>query len=273
MNRSVKLALLLLASTLVGLLTIHLVADLTTTVQLRQRLQPPSAAFILGTDELGRDFLSCLASGATLSLVVAAMVVAMTALLGTALGMTAGLAGGTIDGLIMRSGDVLLAFPGFLLALALMAFLGQGIPNLILALTANGWVVYARLVRAEVLTLKQQDFVQAARAYNASNWRIASRHLLPLLWPQIVVQAAAGMASVILVESSLNFLGLGVDPRRPTLGQLIDAGRVHLFDAPRLIILPGLMLVLLILPFTLLADSNKKRTVSETGSRSPGENR
>ena len=154
----------------------------------------------------------------------------------------------------MRSADLILAFPGILFSLSLMAFWGPGILHLILALGFSGWATYARLVRSEVLKIKDKEFILAARGFNASALRIASSHMAPLLFPLLLTQAVLGIAGVILLESSLNFLGLGLDPRLPTLGQMIDAGRGHIFVRPSLILLPGGCLVMLIAAFLLLAD-------------------
>lgn len=223
-------------------------------LHLLRRLQAPSARCLLGTDALGRDILSCLAVGTLLSLAISLAVVALSAAIGGALGFLAGWSGGIAGAGIMRLADLALAFPGILLALAFIAFWGPGTLHLILAMAAGGWAGYARLVRAEVLKIREQPFIMAARGFNASWRHIALAHVLPLVFPVLLAQATAGMATVILAEASLSFLGLGLDPRLPTLGGMVDAGRGHLFDRPALVLVPGACLVLLVASFLLLAE-------------------
>ncbi|MBN2347148.1 MAG: ABC transporter permease [Candidatus Aminicenantes bacterium] len=220
----------------------------------RQRLQPPSEAHVLGTDALGRDLLSCLAFGTLASVAIALAVVVLAAMIGTSAGFLAGWHGGWLGSGIMRLADFILAFPGILLALLLIAFWGQGIVSLVGALALSGWVGFARLVRGEVLRIKKQDFILAARGFNASPARIARDHVLPLVRPLLLTHAVSAIAAVILAEASLNFLGLGLDPRLPTLGGLIDAGHGHIFSRPALVIVPGACLVLLLAGFVLLAE-------------------
>ncbi len=228
-------------------------------IDIEKRLQAAGPGHPLGTDDLGRDLVSCIVYGTWISLLIGCTVVLLSMLIGTGLGLVAGLAGGWLDTVVMRIVDVILAFPGILLAIALVSFFRQNAANLVFALVFSGWVGYARIVRAEVLKLKQLDFITAARSYNASFPRIIWQHLLPLTAPLIVVQASLGMAGVILAESSLNFLGIGLDPRLPTLGQLIDSGRGHIFAKPELIYLPGLVLFVLIIAFNFLGEGLRKR--------------
>jgi peptide/nickel transport system permease protein len=227
-----------------------------------QRLLSPSAAHVFGTDALGRDMLSCLAFGTLLSLAISFSAVIIAAMIGTAMGFLAGWHGGWLNIGIMRISDFILAFPGILLALALIAFWGQGIINLLFALVFSSWVSYARLVRGEVLKIKDREFILAARGFNASSWQIARGHMLPLIFPLLLTQAVSGIAAVIMAESSLNFLGLGLDPRLPTLGGMIDAGRTHMFDNPAMVILPGVCLTLLVAGFLLLAEGMKMKPLS-----------
>jgi len=173
--------------------------------------------------------------------------------------MVSGLAGGVTDTIIMRIVDIILAFPGILLAIALVSFFQQGMITLILALTFSGWVGYARIIRGDVLKYKQMEFILAARSYNASFARIIFFHLLPITLPLVVVQASLGISGVILAESSLNFLGIGIDPLIPTLGQLIDAGREHLFDKPHLIVIPGVVLFIIIIAFNFIGEGLRKK--------------
>jgi peptide/nickel transport system permease protein len=214
----------------------------------------PSPGHPLGTDALGRDLLSCVIYGAGVSLAIAAVVVVLSCFTGGVLGVVSGVVGGAVDTVIMRLVDVLLAFPGILLAIALAAFFNHGVVNLILVLTVTGWVEYARVARGEVLKYKDKEFVLAARGYNASTIRIVFHHMLPLALPLMLVQASLSVSGVILAESSLNFLGIGLDPGIPTLGQLVDAARDHMFDKPVLILAPGLTLFVIIIAFNFIGE-------------------
>lgn len=218
------------------------------------RMQPASAGHLLGTGDLGRDLVSCILAGVGISLLIALAVVLVTAVFGTLLGMVSGYWGGRLDAVIMRIVDIFMAFPGILLAIALAIFLDRGVLNLFLVLTVTGWVGYARLVRAEVLKYKHQPFILAARSYNASTRHIIFHHLLPLVLPLVLIQASLSIAGVILAESSLNFLGIGLDPQTPTLGQLIEAGRHHMFAHPLLIAAPGAVLFVIIISFNFIAE-------------------
>ncbi|MEO5820526.1 MAG: ABC transporter permease, partial [Vicinamibacteraceae bacterium] len=174
--------------------------------------------------------------------------------LGLLLGMLAGYLGGRVDMAISRVIDVLMAFPGILLAIALVAVRGPSLGNVVLALSVVGWVGYARLVRGQVLRLRELEFVQAARALGAGLPRILLRHVLPAALPAVVVQATLGMAGAILSEASLSFLGLGVQPPTPSWGAMLDAGRAHLVDAPHLTLFPGASIALVVIGFNLLGD-------------------
>jgi peptide/nickel transport system permease protein len=256
-NLHFKLGILLLAGIGISLAAGTLFNGISLHLDINQRLQGPSSRHVFGTDALGRDIFSCLAFGTVVSLTIALAAVFLSAIIGALLGFTAAWQGGFVNTCIMRYADLILAFPGILLSLALVAFWGPGIFNLVLALVFSGWVTYARLVRGEVLKTKDKEFILAAQGFNASALQIASSHMMPLILPLLLTQAVLGIAGVILLESSLNFLGLGLDPRLPTLGQMIDAGRGHIFVRPALVILPGGCLVLLIAAFLLLADGIK----------------
>jgi peptide/nickel transport system permease protein len=227
--------------------------------ELSRRLEGPSLAHPFGLDELGRDILARIIAGARISLLVGLSVVGVSSTLGMLLGSIAGYVGGRLDDAISRVMDVLLAFPGILLAIALVAVLGPSLGNVILALSVIGWVGYARLVRAQALRAREFEFVQAARALGASPGRIMSRHVLPTALPAVVVQATLGMAGAIIAEAALSFLGLGVQPPTPSWGTMLDAGRSHLFDAPHLTIFPGLAIALLVLGFNFLGDGLRDR--------------
>ena len=226
---------------------------------LAQRLEPPSQSHPFGLDELGRDILSRLLSGARISLFVGLAVVSVSSLIGMALGSIAGYFGGVVDDVISRVIDILMAFPGILLAIALVAVLGPSLTNVILALCVIGWVGYARLVRGQALRARELEYVQAARALGASSARIVVKHVLPTAFPSVIVQATLGMAGAIIAEASLSFLGLGVQPPTPSWGTMLDAGRSHLFDAPHLTIFPGIAIATLVLGFNFLGDGLRDR--------------
>lgn len=221
---------------------------------LAARLRPPDAMHPLGRDALGRDVLARLARGARISLGVGVAVVAISLTAGVLLGGIAGWRGGWADEVLARIIDVLLAFPGLLLAIALAAVLGPGVGNTVLALSLLGWTGYARLARAEVASLARREFAQAARALGASPARIVVRHLLPLAAPVLVVQATFGLSGAILAEASLAFLGLGAPPPTPTWGGMLDEGRQFMLVAPHLVLAPAVALAGTILALQLLGD-------------------
>ena len=222
--------------------------------QLSLRLERPSPSHPFGLDELGRDIFSRVLAGARISLMVGITVVGISSIAGIVLGAIAGYFGGWLDEAISRSIDVLLAFPGILLAIALVAVLGPSLKNVVMALSAIGWVGYARLVRGQVLRAREFEFVQAARALGARTPRILFRHVVPTTLPAVMVQATLGMAGAILAEASLSFLGLGVQPPTPSWGTMLNGGRVHLLDAPHLTIFPGAAIAVLVLGFNFLGD-------------------
>src|SRR6476620_8231311 len=225
-------------------------------IDLPARLQPPSVAHWFGTDELGRDILSRVIYGARISMLVGSSVVAGSLLLGLAVGSIAGYYGGLADkffSVVLM--NAFLSFPGILLAIAFVAFLGPGIFNLILALCIGGWVGYARLIRAQVLAAREKEFVEAARALGASDWRIVTRHILPNIIQPVIVQAAIGMAGAVLAEATMSFLGLGVPPPTASWGSMLNDGRAHLFDAPHLVLFPALAVMLAVLSFNFIGDA------------------
>jgi peptide/nickel transport system permease protein len=227
-----------------------------TTIDLNHRLAPPSAAHWLGADELGRDILSRILYGARLSLTVAVSVVACSLLLGIVLGGIAGYYGGVLDTTLnIFVMNAFLALPGILLAIAFVAFLGPGMINLVLALSIGGWVGYARLVRAQVLAVREREFVEAARAQGAGDVRIFVRHIFPNMVQPLIVQAAIGMAGAVLAEATLSFLGLGIPPPAASWGSMLNDARSHLFDAPHLVIFPALAVMLCVLSFNFLGDA------------------
>jgi peptide/nickel transport system permease protein len=222
---------------------------------LPERLQHPSRAHFFGTDELGRDIYSRMLYGGRVSFLVSVVVVSVSLLLGVVLGASSGFTGGWTDEVIMRIADILLAFPGILLAIGLMAVLGPSLKNVILALAMIGWVSYARLARSLTLKLKELDFVSASRSLGASSFRILFRHIFPNMIPTLIVQASFGFAGAILAEASLSFLGLGVQPPQPSWGSMLNDGRNHLLDAPHLTLFPGAAIFVSVLAFNLLGDA------------------
>ena len=220
------------------------------------RLQSPSRAHWMGTDELGRDTFSRTLYGARISLFVAISVVLGCGLTGLAIGLLAGFLGGWIDRFVnLLLINAFLSFPGILLAIAFAAFFGPGIGKVILALIITGWAGYARLARAQVLKVKELEFILAVRSLGASNQRIMLRHLLPNILQPVLIQATIGMAGAILAESTLSFLGLGVLAPAPSWGSMLNDARSHLFDAPHLVIFPALAVMTAVLAFNLLGDA------------------
>jgi peptide/nickel transport system permease protein len=225
-------------------------------IDLIHRLEGPSAAHWAGTDELGRDTLSRLLWGARLSLAVSVTVVSVSLALGLAIGGLAGYLGGWVDtALTTFAMNTFLALPGILLAIAFAAFLGPGFTNLVLALAIGGWAGYARLVRAQVMAVRDREYVDAARALGASGLRIFFRHLLPNIAQPILVQATIGMAGVILAEATLSFLGLGIPAPAPSWGSMLNDARSHLFDSPHLVLFPAMAVAGAVLGFNFIGDA------------------
>ena len=225
-------------------------------IDLPTRLSSPSTAHWFGTDELGRDILSRVIYGSRISMLVGSSVVAVSLALGLSIGSIAGYYGGRLDRFInIVVMNAFLSFPGILIAIAFVAFRGPGIFNLVLALSLGGWVGYARLVRAQVLAAREREFVEAARAVGASDWRIITRHILPNIIQPVIVQAAIGMAGAVLAEATMSFLGLGVPPPTASWGSMLNDGRAHLFDAPHLVLFPAGAVMLAVLSFNFIGDA------------------
>ncbi|HTJ28996.1 MAG TPA: ABC transporter permease [Acidobacteriaceae bacterium] len=225
-------------------------------IDLTHRLEGPSYAHWCGTDELGRDTLSRLLWGARLSLIVSVSVVSLSLALGLLIGGLAGYHSGWLDhALTIFVMNVFLALPGILLAIAFAAFLGPGLQNLILALAIGGWAGYARLVRAQVLAVKEREYIEATRALGAGGMRIFFRHILPNMLQPLLVQAAIGMGGVILAEATLSFLGLGIPAPAPSWGSMLNDARSHLFDSPHLVLFPALAMALAVLSFNFIGDA------------------
>jgi peptide/nickel transport system permease protein len=223
---------------------------------LAARLQPPSISHWMGTDELGRDIFSRILFGARISLMVSICVVLGCGTIGLTMGLLAGYTGGPFDRAVnLLLINAFLSFPGVLLAIAFAAFFGPGIGKVILALIITGWAGYARLARAQVLKVKESEYILAARSLGAPPLRIMLRHLLPNILQPVLIQATIGMAGVILAEATLSFLGLGVLAPLPSWGAMLNDARSHLFDAPHMVVFPALAVMLAVLAFNLLGDA------------------
>lgn len=256
-NAPLPLALLLLWA-VAALLTPWLDLD-PYGVHLPGILDPPSADAWLGRDELGRPVLDRVLLGARASLAVALTVVGLSALVGVTVGLVAGYFGGLADRVISRLIDVFLAFPGILLAIALAAVLGPGLENAVLALTAMGWVGFARLTRGQALSLREREHVQAARALGCGHGRILRHHLLPLMAAPVIVEASFGVANVVIAEAGLSFLGLGVQPPDTSWGSMIRDGVRYMLVAPHLVLAPGVALTLVVLAANRWGDALRDR--------------
>ena len=223
-------------------------------LDLENRLSSSDVNHLMGTDNLGRDVLSRVIYGARISLSIATVVVVIVMLLGTAMGTIAGYFGGIIDGTIMRVVDVLLAFPNIILALVIAGILGPSLTNVMIALSAIWWVGYARIIRGSVLSVKEKEFVEAARAMGCSDTHIAIRHILPNVLSPVIVLATLDMGHIILSIAALSFLGLGAQPPIPEWGTMLNEGRPFMETAPHLMIFPGLMIMVVVLAFNFLGD-------------------
>ena len=221
---------------------------------LAMRLQPPSAAHWLGTDELGRDIVSRLLWGSRITLGIVALVAIVTAPLGLAVGCAAGYFGGWLEVALIRLTDIFLSLPRLVLALAFVAALGPGIENAVLAIAIVSWPPYARVARAETLTLRHAEFIEAARLAGASRWRIVLRHIVPLCLPSVIVRLSLDMAGVILIAAGLGFLGLGAQPPAPEWGAMIASGRRYMIDQWWVAAMPGIAIAVASFAFNLLGD-------------------
>ena len=220
---------------------------------------PPSSTHLLGTDELGRPVLDRLLAGAGVSLLVAVVTVVISASIGIVVGLIAGYFGGWVDRVISRLIEVFLAFPGMLLAIAMAAMIGPGIENVIIALSVMGWVGYARLVRVQVMALRQREHVLAAIGLGQTAPVIMRRHLLPLVLAPVWVEASFGLAGAVIAEAGLSFLGLGIQSPDASWGGMIRDGVRYLLVAPHLVLAPGIALFLVVLAANLLGDALRDR--------------
>lgn len=221
---------------------------------LAKRLSPPSREHLLGTDPLGRDLLSRVIYGARISLQIQVVSVAIALGVGTMLGLLGGYYGGAIDHVIMRLMDILLAFPGIFLAISIIAVLGPGLVNLMLAAGIYSVPQFARIVRGSVLSLKEKEFIEAARAVGESDGSILFRYILPNSMAPIIIQTTLRMATVLLTASGLSFLGLGVQPPTAEWGAMLSNARAYLITAPHVATVPGLAIMLVVMGFNLFGD-------------------
>ncbi len=228
-------------------------------IRLRLILEGPGGMGLLGFDDLGRPLADRLLLGARTSLMVAASVVVISIIVGTAFGVSAAWMGGFWDHVMVRIIDIFLAFPGILLAIALAGILGPGIDNVVVALAAVGWVGFARLARAQALSVKHREHVQAAVALGTRPPVIILRHLLPLLAAPLIVEATFAMAGIVIAEAGLSFLGLGVQPPAPSWGAMIRDGTRYVLVAPHLVLVPGIALMLVVFAVNLLGDRLRDR--------------
>jgi peptide/nickel transport system permease protein len=219
-----------------------------------QLLKPPSLTHWFGTDNLGRDVLSRVIYGTRVSLTAGVVAVALAALIGVSLGLLAGFLGGVTDNIIMRLIDAMLAFPFLVLAISLAAILGPSLQNAMLAIAVVSIPVFARVTRGQVLSERERDYVQAAKALGANDLRIMLQHVLPNIAGPIIIQCTLSIAGAILAESSLSFLGLGVQPPTPSWGEMLNVARGYLRDAPWTAIAPGVLIFIAVLAFNLLGD-------------------
>jgi peptide/nickel transport system permease protein len=252
--------LMLFGLVVTALLSPHVAPHNPIRERLIDRLLPPAWEesgewrYLLGTDHLGRDIVSRILYGSRVSLVVGFAAVSVGGVLGIALGVASGLLGGRTDEAIMAVADMQLAFPTILLAIAIIAVLGPSFTNLVVVIGISGWVTYARIARGQVLSIREKEFVEASRAQGGSRWRIVWRHILPNILSPLIVVATLDLARTIILESTLSFLGLGIQPPTPSWGGMLSDGREYLLSAWWIATFPGVALMLTALSFNRLGD-------------------
>ena len=219
-----------------------------------QKLQPPSTKHLMGTDGLGRDILSRVLYGTRISLWIAILILVTAGIFGTIVGIVAGYAGGFLDNILMRITDIFMAFPRLILAMAIAAALGPSLTNVVIAISFGAWTVFARLARSRAIAVREEDFVEAARALGASNLRILFKHILPMALSPVIVQATLSMGGIILTAAGLGFLGFGAQPPTPEWGVMVSDGRNFMPHGWWVSTFPGLAIMITVLGFNLLGD-------------------
>lgn len=255
LSAKVLISLLVLGIWLIVVLLVPVLDLRPNDIVLEKILQTADQHSIFGYDDLGRPLFDRLLVGAYTSFIVAIAVVAVSMVIGTGIGVVSGYVGGHWDHLIVRIIDIFLAFPGILLAIALSGLMGPGITNVIIALSVVSWVGFARLSRAQVMAIKQSEHVQSATALGASHGRIITRHILPLIVAPLLIEFTFGIASVVIAEAGLSFLGLGVQAPEASWGSMIRDGSQYLLMAPHMVLVPGIALMLVVLSVNLLGDA------------------
>ncbi|MBU6081981.1 nickel transporter permease [Allobacillus halotolerans] len=245
---------LILFLTIVSLIGPYFLSNGINDVDYTARLQPPSAEYWLGTDQHGRDIFSRIIYGGQITLIVGFLSVALGGIVGVAIGIASGYYGGKIDTVIMRLMDILLAFPGILLALAIVSILGPDIVNVIYAVAIYSIPSFARIARGSTLSVKKLEYIDAVRGIGAGDFRILVRHVLPNVISPLIVQATLSIATAILTASGLSFLGLGAQPPSPEWGAMLNDGRGYMHDAGHIALFPGLAIVIAVLAFNLFGD-------------------
>jgi len=240
--------------TLIALLAPYIAPYDPVELNLSQRLLSPNIEHLMGTDSVGRDILSRIIYGTRTSLMISVVVVIIEVVFGVLVGTAAGYLGRAADEILMRLVDILLAFPGIILTIVIVGLLGSSVMNLIIALTAVGWVGYARVVRGSILSIKKELFIESARAIGCSKLRIATHHILPNIISPVIVLATMNMGTIIISIAGLSFLGLGVQAPTPEWGIMLNEGKPFMESAPHLMIFPGLMIMVTVLAFNFLGD-------------------
>jgi peptide/nickel transport system permease protein len=261
-------AIIILALVILALFAPFFATHSPYTGQLTQRLLPPSGEYLLGTDELGRDIWSRIVYGARITLVIVLLVAAIAAPLGLVLGAISGYFGGWTDRILMGITDVFLSMPKLILALAFVAALGPGIENAVIAIAITSWPAYARIARAETLTLRNSEFIAAVRLQGASALRVILRHIIPLCTSSVIIRVTLDMAGIILTAAGLGFLGLGAQPPLPEWGAMISRGRSFILDQWWVATMPGFAIVIVSLGFCFLGDGLRDVLDPKSGAKS-----